>query len=97
MAETDLPPSPVDDATLDLLGAAIDPWAHGNPDAGRSSVGDLLKLMSQLGGSDTEAVAELLGEDGENVRVMRDPQYTERDVIIALIAEIRRIRVATDG
>jgi hypothetical protein len=54
----DLPPFPVDDATLDLLGAALDPWGNGQEDAERSSLGEFLDMMSTLGGSDTEAIAD---------------------------------------
>lgn len=92
-----LPPFPVDDATLDLLSKAINP----GPEAERSSVEDLLTLYSQLGGSDTEAVAEVvdegdadlgLGLAGAEVVLMRDPKYHVYDVVSALIAEIRRLR-----
>lgn len=78
-----LPPFPVDDSTLDLLGTAMNP----GPDAERSSLGDLLALYSQLAGSDTEAVEY---EDG--YEVARDPDYHVHDVISALIAEVRRLR-----
>lgn len=100
-----LPPFPVDPATLDLLSAAIDPQGAGDTEATRSSVGEFLDLMSQLGGSDVDAVesveqAEVFGEVRE-VHVMRDPAYHQNDVITALIAEVRRLRVAkregTDG
>jgi len=46
--------------------------------------------MSELGGSDTEAVESI--EDG--IHMMRDPQYHEHDIIGALIEEIRRLRSA---
>ncbi|MCW6003790.1 hypothetical protein K1W54_04235 [Micromonospora sp. CPCC 205371] len=85
-----LPPFPVDDSTLDLLSAALDPRAHGDPDAKSSSVWDLLKLMSEMGGSDTTAVAEQVSE---GIVVMRDPHYHDHDVLKALIAEVRRLRV----
>lgn len=75
-----LPPFPVDDGTLDLLSKAINP----GPEAERSSVEDLLTLYSQLGGSDTGAVAEVIDE--------RDPSYHVHDVLAALIAEVRRLR-----
>lgn len=91
----DLPPFPVDDATLDLLEAAMNPWEHGDPEATQSSVWPLLKMLSQLGGSDTEAVEEVVddGSDGgARTVVMRDPQYHEHNVIEALIAEVRRLR-----
>ncbi len=83
-------PFPVDDATLDLLEAAMNPREHGDPDATSSSVWPLLTFMSQMAGSDTNAVAEE-SEDGTS-RTMRDPHYHDHDVIAALIAEVRRLR-----
>jgi len=82
-----LPPFPVDDQTLDMLWLAINP----DPEvADRSSLYDVLRLYSEMGGSDTEAVESV--EDG--IHVMRDPQYSTHDVIGALIEEIRRLRKA---
>ena len=92
---SDLPPFPVDDATLDLLEAAINPREHGDPEANQSGVWPLLKMLSQLGGSDTEAVEGVIddGSDGgAQIVMMRDPQYHDHDVIEALIAEVRRLR-----
>lgn len=83
-----LPPFPVDDTTLDMLEAAISPWDHGHPDAQRSSLWDFLTLMSQMGGSDTEAVERV----DNDIVTMRDPHYTDHCVITALIEEIRRLR-----
>ncbi len=79
-----LPPFPVDDTTLDLLWTAINP----GPDAERTSLGDFLVLMSQMAGSDTQAVEE----ESDGIRTMRDPQYHHNGVIEALITEIRRLR-----
>jgi hypothetical protein len=90
-----LPPFPVDDATLDLLDAALDPWANGDPTAEHSSLWDLLTLLSEMGGSDPRAVAEVHddGSDGgPSIVKMRDPIYTDHAVISALIAEVRRLR-----
>lgn len=84
-----LPPFPVDPATLDLLEAAIRPREHGDPFAESSSVGVFLDMMSQLGGSDVDAVAE---EVDDHQRVMRDERYHEHTVLLALIAEVRRLR-----
>jgi len=95
-----LPPFPVDEATLALLEAAIDPWSHGHPEAERSSLWDLLDLMSELGGSDIRAVAEVHddGTDGgPSITTMRDPRYTDHCVIAALIGEVRRLRALTTG
>lgn len=90
-----LPPFPVDDATLALLEAAIDPWGHGHPEAERSSLWDLLDVMSELGGSDLTAVESVddAGDDNQPRAVtMRDPRYTDHCVIQALVAEVRRLR-----
>lgn len=79
-----LPDLPVHDVTLDMLTLALDP----GPDATQTSLYDFLALMSQLGGSDLEVeVGEV-----EETAVLRDPQYTECDVIRALVAEVRRLR-----
>lgn len=90
-----LPPFPVDDATLDLLEAAMNPHEHGDPEAETSSVWPLLGMFSQLGGSDLDAVEQVVddGRDGgPEVVLMRDPQYHSNDVIASLIAEVRRLR-----
>ena len=75
---------PVDDSALNLLEAALD-----SSQTGRSSLFEVLDLYSELGGSDTAAVEE---KYGDSVHVMRDPQYSTGDVIMALIDEIRRLR-----
>lgn len=80
-----LPSFPVDDSTLDLLERAMTV----QPGSVSTSMGETLRMLSELGGSDTTAVEEDLGDD---VRLMRDPMYHEHDVIAALIAEIRRLR-----
>jgi hypothetical protein len=95
VSDVHLPPFPVDDATLDLLNAAMNPRDHGDPDAEMSSVWSVLKMLSEMGGSDTSAIAEVIEEgDDDHARVvmMRDPQYHEHDVLQALIAEVRRLR-----
>ncbi len=86
-----LPPFPVDDATLDLLEAAMNPREHGDPDATQSSVWPLLEFMSQLSGSDTRATVDD-DPDGGRIVHLRDPLYHDHDVIAALIAEVRRLR-----
>ena len=92
----DLPPFPVDDSTLDLISLALDP----GPDAERTSLSDLLDLLSRMAGSDPEAVGEVLS-DGDpyesgratpEIHLMRDPIYHDHDVIRALVAEVRRLR-----
>lgn len=103
-----LPEFPTDDGTLDLIMMALDP----GPEATRTSLSDLLDLMSQLGGSDTTAIEEVLHLDprdddpydsrgdqpdwGPEVHVMRDPVYHEHDVIRALIKELRETRREVD-
>ncbi len=77
-----LPPFPVDEQTLTLVENAL------TPTGGRTSIGDLCTLYSQLGGSATDAVEE---DDG-TIQVLRDPQYHPDDIITALIAEVRRLR-----
>lgn len=77
-----LPPFPVDDATLELLSDAL----HPSPEVERTSLWDFLSMMSQLGGSDIQAEVE----DG----ILRDAQYTDQDVILALIGEIKRVKQA---
>lgn len=79
-----LPDFPVDDSTLDVLWASL----HPGPEAERSSVWDTLQMFSELGGSDTEAVSEIV----DGIHIMRDPQYHVNDVLTALITEIRRLR-----
>lgn len=81
-----LPPFPTDDATLDLLHLALNP----GPDADRTSLGDLCRLYSEMGGSDLTAVEP--GDVDDRVQVMRDPEYHHNDVITALVAEVRRLR-----
>lgn len=90
-----LPPFPTDESTLAMLELALNP----GPEADRTSLGELLTLMSQMGGSDTEAVetTEVMPHPfvpGESVEaeVMRDPVYHENDVILALIAALRLAR-----
>jgi dTDP-4-dehydrorhamnose 3,5-epimerase len=79
-----LPPFPVDGQTLDLLSAALDPRGAGDENATRSCVGEFLAMMSQLGGSATEAVSE----ERDGTRMMRDPQYHEHNVLAALVDEV---------
>ena len=79
-----LPPFPVDDGTLDLLWTAL----HPGPEAEQTSLWDFLKLMSELGGSDTDAVES----EDDGILLMRDQHYTDHCVITALISEIRRLR-----
>lgn len=92
-----LPPFPVDDSTLDLLDRAltIDPTAGET----RTSLGDLLVMLSELGGSDTSKTTVLEPGDpfdpglgGAEIVLCEDPCYHEQDVIAALIAEVRTLR-----
>lgn len=83
-----LPPFPVDEATLGLLEAAINPRQHGDPDAESSNVEALMDFLSAMGGSDISAVEE----EADGYVVMRDPHYHVNSAMLALIAEIRRLR-----
>jgi hypothetical protein len=83
-----LPLFPLDDATLDLLERSLDPWSHGDPGAASSSLEPFLEMMSQLGGSDPAAAES----EDDGVVVLRDAQYSAHDLILALVAEVRRLR-----
>jgi hypothetical protein len=78
-------PFPVDQVTLDLLWDAIYP----GPEAERSSMGDLLALLSEMH----------YGPDGpghyeDGVEVIETPSWHVHAVIAALITEVRRYRAA---
>lgn len=86
-----LPPFPVDEETLSLVWSAINPdWAI----AERSSLFDLCDMYSRMAGSDPNAVSEVV-EDG--IYVMRDVLYTDHDIIVSLIDEVRRLRADPDA
>lgn len=74
-----LPPFPVDDQTLDIL---AQPWG----------LLHAIDMYSRLAGSDPDAVESVDYIAGQEVTVLRDPQYSTQDVIDALSAEIRRLR-----
>lgn len=77
------PMFPVDDVTLGLLWSAIYP----EPEAERSSVGDLIDLLSQMHhGPDGP------GDEEDGVEVIETPSWHVNAVIAALIAEVRRLR-----
>ena len=82
-----LPPFPVDDVSLDMLAMAV----IIQPSDNKTNLWSLLDMMSRMAGSDPQAVAEELDEE---VLMMRDPIYTEHDVIEALVFEVRRLRQA---
>lgn len=87
-----LPPIPLDDTSLSMIESAL-------TGTDRTSVSDLLDLWSQMAGSDPHATAPFpddmpdvdFGPDAEIV-FMRDPMYSQIDLIAALVAEIRRLR-----
>ena len=97
-----LPPFPVDDVTLDLLMAAIDPPTIGDTVAESSDLYGFLDHMSRMGGADPDAVEEVIQEAdpdatgswmaGASIVMMRDESYEEHAVITALVEEIRRLR-----
>lgn len=84
MSPMPLPPFPVDEQTLDLIEAALNP----GPDAVRTSVTDLCQMYSELAGSDLEAVES----EEAGITTMRDAQYHPHDIIAALVGEVRRLR-----
>lgn len=83
-----LPPFPVDDATLDMMWAALHP-DHIGPNGEASFMGDFIKMMNELGGSDPRAIKEVMGP---GLHLMRDQSYHVHDIVSALITEIRRLR-----
>ena len=74
------PAFPVDDATLDMLMAAMYPRQHGDPDAESSTVWPLLEMISHMAAGPDIAVGEPI------------PIYHEHSVLHALIVEVRRLR-----
>ncbi len=80
-----LPPLPVDDSSLDLYWRAL----HPSEDEERSSIGEVLDLLAEMGGSDLSAVKEQISDD---TVMMRDERYHPNELIVALIEEIRRLR-----
>jgi hypothetical protein len=85
-----LPPVPVDDEWLALFWAAL----HPGLEADRTSIFDVLRMLSEMAGSDTQRfddVVDGVPADGV-VPIASDPLYHPNDVISALIAEVRRLR-----
>lgn len=85
---------PVDDGTLDMLEQALG-LSAGSDGIERSHMGEFLRFMSEMAGSDVTAVAEVLHRDADGTPdevVLRDPQYHEHCVVRALVAEVRRLR-----
>jgi hypothetical protein len=92
-----LPPFPTDPASLSMLRDAIT-ITEGSE---RTSLDDLLVLMSRMGGSDPDAVESygvmpdpLNPDESVSVAYMRDPSYHPHDVIRSLIDLIERVRDA---
>lgn len=84
-----LPPFPVHDQALDVLEEALTTSFDAGPDgpvpaAGGFSVGRVLEFFS--GHDDTLSVP-----DGSTY-TYHGPLYHERDVLLALIGEVRRLR-----
>jgi hypothetical protein len=85
----DLPAFPLDDQTLALLDQALDPWSHGDPCAESSSLEPFLSMVSEMAGSDvTTTTTDSLG-----LVELHDPVYSSHDLIRALVAEVRRLRM----
>jgi hypothetical protein len=85
MSATSLPPFPVDDGTLDLLEAAI---TTANAD-GASSLFTTLDLLAGINPDEDDAH---LTKIGENIYEDDRIHYSPHDCILALIAEVRRLR-----
>jgi hypothetical protein len=96
---------PVDEATLVMLAEAC----RINPDLGRTTLHDFLdmgkrvKTVSEGGieyGSIDEALEAYEGDGPPILDVEHEPgfePYSPNDVILALIAEIERLRACLDG
>lgn len=97
---------PLDDVTLDALdhalGARLTWDGVANRDDGPRVVGadmSVSKLLDFLSGYDETKLAPLVDEDGYEVPdhfVYPDALWHEHDVIRALIAEVRRLRIVKD-
>lgn len=93
-----LPPFPVDDLTLTSLKHALQATLTFDDDGNPVITGaeyDIHSLMSFLSGYDPTKVVPLLDDDGYEIpdATRYDGQlYTERCVISALVAEVRRLR-----
>ncbi len=79
-----LPPFPVDDQTLDLIEESLEC----GEDKPSTDLYALLQFFSEMAGSDITAIEQT--EDG--IATLRCPQYSAGDLILALVAEIRRLR-----
>lgn len=89
------PSFPVDDATLDLLWAAIHP-RETDPEAKSSSLWSTLEMISMMAPGAEIFDREYQREDG-TMAVRQEPRlwYTDHSVIAALIVEVRRLRADT--
>jgi len=93
-----LPPFPVDDSTLDLLEESFKAAYTIAEDGEHQIVGaefNLPRLLDFLSGSDPDR-SHLIGYSGDGIPIyeMWDQHYSERDVLIAMVAEVRRLRQA---
>lgn len=80
---SDLPEFPTDEATLALLDLALNP----RPNSERSSLGELLEMLSGYDPSKLIQINDAWVEYPE-------PTYHPHDVIRALVAEVRRLRAS---
>lgn len=96
-----LPPFPVDDEALRHLEHALNTCIDITDEGERKPVGGeftLPKLLAFLSGYDPERTTDTGREiDGIPVFEVWDPQYSEHDVMRALVAEVRRLRDANPG
>lgn len=93
-----LKPFPIDDVTLVALEHALDYTLtlddEGNPISSGAAEYSIHTLLDFLAGClDDDGLVE--GSDG--VYTDDRPHYTERDVILALIGEVRRLRGVFDN
>lgn len=78
---------PTDNVTLDLLWTAL----HPGPDAERTSVGDLLDLLSDMHFGPLGEPEEL----ADDIAYRPGTRWSTHDVIAALVTEVRRLRATS--
>lgn len=84
MDTTATPTFPVDDITLDLLWTAL----HPGPEAERTSLNDLVELLSDMHHGPPSKPEEL----GDGIVYLPGVRWHPHDVIEALIVEVRSLR-----
>jgi len=84
-----LPPLPVDDTSLGIYWDALHP-APGIDK--RSSLGEVLRQLTFLAGSDVDAVDDVTFDEDHTWSHMSDPQYHVHELVSALIEALREAR-----